>query len=218
MTRQGYRRRFVDRIEDRNPDVMYMKIGNGYVIPCDDRYAVVDNRLTVVRDADILLHTWIVTLGQRVDRGHIVATTTPSWRALRKEILKNPSLMERFPTWHREFEEFVAGGYFESHWSDVVLSPRAGDGGFDIAARKAGLQILDEAKAYKPSYPVDHPKVRAALGLLIEHKGIHQVRVTTTSSFAPRILPDFNHLIPDMLVLRDREQLVLWLRSIGRNG
>ena len=141
---------------------MWMEFGDGYVVPCDGQYAAVGDRLTVIRDADILLHTRIVNLGRRVNRGQIVAATTPSWVALRKEILDDPSLMEHFPNWHRKFEEFVAGGYFASHWADVTLSPRSRDGGFDIAAWKRGRQILDEAKAYKPSLLVDHYIVRSA--------------------------------------------------------
>ncbi len=215
MAKRGYRRRFVDRIEDRDPSVIWLEYGDGYVVPYGDRYAAVGDQLTVIRDADILLHTRLVTLGQRADRGRIVAATTPSWLALRKELLEDPTLMEYFPAWHRKFEEFVAGGYFASQWKDVILSPRSHDGGFDIAARKRGLQILDEAKAYQPSLLVGHQIVRAALGLLIEHKGIDQVRVTTTSCFAPMVLPDFDHLIPTMLALRDQQQLLRWLRSIG---
>jgi len=215
MAKRAYRRRFVDRIEDLDPNVMWMEFGGGYVVPCGDRYAAVDDRLTIIREADILLQTRIVNLGQSVERGQIVAATTPSWLALRKEVLADPSLMEWFPKWHRKFEEFVAGGYFASRWSDVTLSPRSHDGGFDIAARKRGRQILDEAKAFKPSLLVDNHIVRAALGLLIEHESIDQVRVTTTSSFAPMVLRDFDHLIPDKLKLRDQRQLLRWLSSIG---
>jgi hypothetical protein len=135
--------------------------------------------------------------------------------ALRKEVLADPSLMEYFPAYHRKFEEFVAGGYFASQWIDVILSPRAHDGGFDIAARKRGRQILDEAKAYKPSLRVGHQIVRAALGLLIEHKNVDQVRVTTTSWFAPMVLRDFDDVIGDKLALRDLRGTLRWLRSIG---
>lgn len=215
MSKRRYQRRFVDRIEDRDPNVMWMEVGDGYVVPYGDQYAAIGDGLTVIRDADILLHTRILILGQRVDRGRIVAATTPSWLALRKELLADPSLMGYFPAWHRKFEEFVAGGYFSSQWSDVILSPHAHDGGFDIATRKRGRQILDEAKAYKPSLLVDHQIVRAVLGLLIEHKNVDQVRVTTTSWFAPMVLPDFDHLIPDKLALRDQRELLRWLRSIG---
>jgi hypothetical protein len=79
----------------------------------------------------------------------------------------------------------------------VILSPRSHDHGFDIAAAKRGQQVLDEAKAYKQSLLVGHQIVRAALGLMVEHAKSDQVRVTTTSWFAPLVLPDFNHLIPN---------------------
>jgi hypothetical protein len=198
---------------------MWMESGDDeYVVPYGDRYAAVGNELAIIRGAEILLQTRILTLGARVDRGQIVVATTPSWAALRKEVLGDPLLMEHFPEWHRKFEEFVAGGYSAAHWSDVILSPRSHDGGFDIAARKRGRQILDEAKAYKPSLRVGHQIVRAALGLREEHDNIDQVRVTTTSSFAPMVVPNFTHLIPEKLALRDRRQLLRWLRSIGRRS
>jgi hypothetical protein len=194
---------------------MWMEDGSGYVVPCGDQYAAVCDRLTIIRNADILLATPLVTLGQRADFGRIVTATTPSWLALRKEVMEDPSLMKHFPAWHRKFEEFVAGGYFASQWSDVILSPRSHDRGFDVAARKRGRQILDEVKAYKPTLLVGHQIVRAALGLLIQHEHVDQVRVTTTTRFAPMVLPDFEHLIPQMLTLRDQRQLLRWLRSIG---
>jgi hypothetical protein len=124
--------------------------------------------------------------------------------------------MECFPAWHRKFEEFVAGGYVASQWNDVILSPRSHDRGFDIAARKRGRQILDEAKAYKSSLLVDQQIVRAALGLLVEHKNVDQVRVTTTSWFAPLVRSDFDKLIPQKLALRDQRRLLQWLSSIGK--
>ena len=209
-----YRRRFADRPDDCDPKIMWMDTGDGYVVAHEGRYAAVGDRLTVIRDADILLHTRIVMFGQQVERGQTVSNTTPSWSALREELLQDPSLTEFFPLWHRKFEEFVAGAYAESHWSDVILTPRSRDRGYDISARKRGRQILDEAKAYKPSLLVSHQIVRAALGLLVVQEDVDQVRVTTTSAFAPTVLPEFAHLIPDRLALRDLPQLLCWLRSI----
>jgi hypothetical protein len=168
----------------------------------------------VVRGADVLMQTRILKLGHRVHGGSMVAAITPSWLALRKEVLKNPRLLEHFPEWYRKFEEFVAGGYFQSRWAEVTLSPRSQDGGFDIAAYKRGRQILDEAKAYKPTFLVKHPVVRAALGLFIVRQNVDQVRVTTTSCFAPSVLHEFGHLIPGKLRLRDRHELLRWLSSI----
>src|ERR1044072_1874195 len=120
-----------------------------------------------------------------------------------------------FPAWHRKFEEFVAGGYFTANWNDVTLSPSSRDGVFDVAARKRGRQILDEMKAFRRSRRVGHQIVRAAVGLLAEPSDVDQVRGTTTSWFAPTIPGVFGHLIPDSLLLRDRQQLFRWLRRIG---
>jgi hypothetical protein len=214
MARARYQHKFVEKIEDRDPTVMWLDRG-GYVVPDGNRYAAVADRLVVIRGADILMQTRLLGLGERVDRGRVVVAITPSWHALRSEALKTPSLMDHFPLWHRKFEEFVAGGYFASRWSDVILSPRSHDGGFDVAARKQRRQILDEAKAYKPSLVVNHQIVRAVLGLLTLHDDVHQVRITTTSSFAPTVVADFGRMIPHKLWLRDRPELLRWLASIG---
>jgi len=194
---------------------MWLESG-GYVMHCDGGYAAVADRLFVVRGPDVLMQTRLLALGARVNRGHLVEGTTRSWLALRSEVLKDPSLMSHFPHWHRKFEEFVAGGYFASRWAEVTLSPQSNDGGFDIAARKRGRQILDEAKAFKPSRRVGHVIVRAALGLLTLklHSDVDQVRVTTTSSFAPTIESKFRERIPRSLQLRDRRRLLGWLSSM----
>jgi len=211
-----YKRRFVDKIEDRDPNNIWMEFGEGYVVPQPNgQYAAVAYGMTVIRDAGILFQTQIVKLGQSVERGKIVASTTQAWSALREELLLDPSLAEYFPSSHRKFEEFVAGAYRESRWSEVTLSPPSNDGGFDIAAKKRGRQILDETKAYKPSLLVNHQIVRAALGLREQHNGIDQVRVTTTSTFAPTIPEKFRHLIPKTLILRDLDHLLYWLETIG---
>ncbi len=46
-------------------------------------------------------------------------------------------------------------------------TPNSADRGFDIAARKHGRQIPDEAKAYKPSLFVNRQIVRTVVGLLV---------------------------------------------------
>jgi hypothetical protein len=212
-----YRRRFIDRIDDRDPNVMWIERGEGYVVQRNGGYVAVGGRLEVERGADILFQTCILAFGQRVERGQIVRAITLAWSFLRKEVLDYPSMIENFPLHSRKFEEFVAGGYRASHWSDVVLTPRSHDGGFDVAATKRGRHVLDEAKAFKPSLQVNHSIVMAVLGLFIRYpdQRIDQVRVTTTSSFAPLILREFTRLIPSKLALRDRRELLGWLRSIG---
>jgi hypothetical protein len=211
MARPRTRKRYQEQLEDRDPNVMWMEFGDGYVVPHGNKYAAVGDRLIVIRDADILLQTRLVRLGKRVGRGQLVVETTPSWQAVTSELDKDPSFLEWFPVWHRRFEELLAGGYLKSEWNDVVLSPRSRDGGFDIAAFKDGKQILDEAKAYKSTLRIKHQVVRAALGLLVEHDAIDQVRVSTTSEFAPHVRADFKRLIPNQLLLRDRFEVLDWL-------
>ena len=64
--------------------------------------------------------------------------------------------------------------------------------------------------------PVISPRGQYA-DIIDRDKGIDQVRVTTTSWFAPFVHPDFEHLIPDKLALRDQGRPVQWLRSIKPN-
>jgi hypothetical protein len=213
MAKSRYRRRFADKIEDRDPSFMWMDFG-GYILPAGRHYAAVADGLTVFRGPEILMQTRLLTFGETVGRGRTVVATTPSWLALSKEVLRNPSLMDFFPSCHRKFEEFVAGGYHRSQWSEVILSPGSCDGGFDIAARWHTQQILDEAKAYKPSRLVSRLTVRAALGLLHLHGDVSQVRVTTTSRFGRRVMREFGRLIPGTLQLRDRAIVLQWLSSM----
>jgi hypothetical protein len=60
---RGYRRRFRDRIEDRDPAVMWMECGSAYVTEHEGSYATVSDRLIVIRGPDILLQTDVVRLG-----------------------------------------------------------------------------------------------------------------------------------------------------------
>jgi len=214
-----YMRRFQDRIEDRDPNVIWMEIGEsceGYIVPRDGWYETHLFGLSVSRGPDILFQTHLLNFGARVDWGRVVLSTTVAWDALHREILNDPFLVEQFPHWDRKFEEFVAGGYRTANWRDVILTPRSGDGGFDIAAWKRGRQIFDETKAYSPNRPISNQIVRAAVGLLKIHEGlVNQVRVTTTSTFAPSIPAEIAHLMPDQLALRDLDQLLYWLGSIG---
>jgi hypothetical protein len=172
MIKRARKRRLVDEIEDRDPNVIWMDHGGGNVVPTANCYAVFGDRLTVIREADMLLQTQLVDFGERVELGRIIAAKAPEWSALRREVLANKSLLELFPKHHRKFEEFVACGYVVARWTDVVLSPHSRDGGFDVAARRCGRQILDEVKAYKRTLLVGHQIVRAALGLLAQCQNV----------------------------------------------
>ncbi|WP_437230796.1 restriction endonuclease [Planctomicrobium sp. SH661] len=201
--------------DDRDPNVLWMEFGDGYVIPHEGRYLAVSSGISVLRDADILMQTELIRLGTSVPRGQVITGTTRAWDVLRQELLKHSELFDYFPRWHRKFEEFVGGAYHESQWSNVILSPRSGDGGFDIAAFKGGQQILDEIKAYRSGRLVTHQIVRAILGLLVLHDDLNQVRVTTSSGFSPNVIADFAKVIPDKLQLTDRGQLIGWLNQMG---
>lgn len=217
-----YKRRFSDRLEDRDPSVIRMDVGECYdaiIIPMDGGYLThFPGCPAILRGPDILVQTHLLNFGEKIDWGQTVQSPTTAWTALHQEILRDPSLFEHFPLWARKFEEFVAGGYATANWNNVILTPRSNDGGFDVAACKRGRSILDEAKAYSSSNLVDHQIVRAALGLMVQYEGlltIDQVRVTTTSWFAPTIGEQFSRLMPHVLALRDHDALLRWLVSMG---
>src|SRR4051812_1663517 len=104
-------------VEHRDPNVIWFDGGNGYVIPFEGSYLCVEPWGAILRDADILLHTHIINCSESNDNGQLVSRVTPSWQALREEILLDPTFLNLFPQWDRKFEEFVAGGYVESKWN-----------------------------------------------------------------------------------------------------
>lgn len=212
-----YRKRFLDKIEDRDPKVIWTDDWNyDSIVERDGRYAYSDRYLTITRGPEVLLNAAVVGLGEAADNGHFVQTITPGWKALHKELVKAPDLLSLFPLWHRKFEEFLAGAYLAAKWTDVILTPPSGDGGYDVEAYKNGRRVLDEAKAYADSRCVGHDIVRAILGVQSMKKDNPLARVTTTSWFAPGILinDDIVEILGDRLQLRDRRKLLRWLRSI----
>ena len=93
----------------------------------------------------------------------------------------------------RKWEEIIAASYDRAGFDEVVLTPRANDGGRDVIATKRGLysvRIIDQVKAYAPNRSVNANDVRALLGVLSADRRASKGVVTTTSTFAPGIDSD----------------------------
>ena len=93
-----YRHKFKDRIEDRDPNVIWMDNSDAYIVRHNGRYVCHERGIRITRDAGILFNTHFLHFGERVKRGRVVSTTTAAWSAMREEILKDPSCSIRSRT------------------------------------------------------------------------------------------------------------------------
>lgn len=118
----------------------------------------------------------------------------------------------------RTFEELIACAW-EKDGYKVILTPRSGDKERDIIATKDGInsiRIVDQVKRYKITRPVTADDVRALVGVVLSSGDISKGIVTTTSTFAPRLLDDddIRRLVPFRLELKPRDVLLPWLEGL----
>ena len=121
----------------------------------------------------------------------------------------------------RQFEELMAAAYEECGYQ-VTLTPRSGDHGRDLIAVKRGfgaIKVLNQVKRYKPNHVVSADDARALLGVLVGDPAASKGVLTTTSSFAPRILDDpaIGNAVPTRLQLINGQELQVLLGRIA-NG
>ena len=112
----------------------------------------------------------------------------------------------------------LAGAYKAAGYL-VTLTPRSGDKGVDVIARRddlVSIQIIDQMKAYGPGNLVPASDVRDLLGALAMHPSASKGIVTTTSDFAPGVYadPEIQRLLPTRLDLRPGPQLIEWMSQI----
>jgi restriction system protein len=171
----------------------------------------------VVTNAEVVIQAAITVEGDRTDEGLLVEAVTVPWRALVRELDRDPDLLSRFD-W-RKLEELIAAAY-DANEFDVTLTPRSRDGGKDIIATKAGIEIriIDQVKRYRVGHVVTADEVRALVGVLTLDPNVSKGVVTTTSTFAPGIAddPQLGRLMPYRLDLRDGAKLNAWLGEIAR--
>jgi len=146
--------------------------------------------ITAAATPSILVQA-VVTLGERIEDGHILLAVAPAWAEIIRIIEKDPDAL--FKIHHRKLEEMIAGAYEKAGFDEVILTPRSGDLGRDvIATRKDWGQVrfIDQVKAYKRNHLVTAEEVRALGFVLASDQNATKGFVTTTSDFAPLIADD----------------------------
>lgn len=150
--------------------------------------------------------------------GSIIRVLAPAWNRIAELVRKDPDeLFQLSPT---QWEELVAASYDKAGFDEVILTPRSGDFGRDVIATKHGwgtVRIIDQVKAYKAGHVVTANDVRALLGVLHGDPKATKAVMTTTSSFAPKILEDpyISPFCPYRLELVDGEQLFSRLKDLS---
>jgi restriction system protein len=154
--------------------------------------------------------------GDNTAEGKLVTATGEMWRQVLEILRQNPDAAYEIDP--HQWEEIIAGAY-EKEGYEVVLTPRSGDFGRDIIATKNGVgsvRIYDQVKAYKPGTIVPADDAAHMIGTLTAFQNVSKGIITTTSTFAPRILEDprVKPFLPYRLELRDRDALLPWLTSL----
>ena len=167
---------------------------------------------------ELFVQATVVNVGEKGPEGSLIAGIAVPWFEIVRHLQKDPNFLYQIH-W-RQLEEIIAGAYVREGWSEVILTPRSGDGGRDIIASKPGLgsiRILDQIKAYRPGHLVNADEVRAMLGVLEAEQNVSKGFVTTTSSFAPGIETDsrLSRFMPYRLELKGGEQLLQWLTDLA---
>jgi restriction system protein len=150
--------------------------------------------------------------------GQLVAAVGNAWRRILQFVAQYPD--EVFRMKPREFEQFIAGCYDHDGYS-VTLTRASGDHGIDVIAEKPGvgsIRILDQVKQYKLGSPVTAEEVRAFLWAATKRNAT-KCFITTTSSFAPRLLQDSTieeEINRGFLDLRDGAKTTAWLRELEK--
>jgi restriction system protein len=160
----------------------------------------------------------LLTLEDAGDEGQLVMAVAVPWFEIARMIQQDPQSMYGID--HRAWEEIIAGAYTRAGFDNVVLTPRSGDFGRDVIATKLGtgsIRIYDQVKAYSPGHVVTAEEVRAMLGVITAHQNVSKGVITTTSTFAPRLMDDADlaRNIPYRLELKPRDVLLPWLDELS---
>jgi restriction system protein len=167
---------------------------------------------------DILLQASVVSLGDKVQEGHLIEGVSIAWFELIKHLERDPNFLFQI-SW-RKLEEIIAGAYEQAGWPEVILTPRSHDRGRDVIATKPGIgsiRIIDQVKAFAPEHRVTADDVRSILGALSADLNVSKGVVTTSSKFAPGIFtdPGLKAYMPYRLELKDGDLLVRWLIELA---
>jgi restriction system protein len=122
-------------------------------------------------------------LRRTTNEGTLIRATTLLFDDIVRELGKDWSRVLDYSSDQRE--EIVVG-YFHRIQYEVTHTPRSGDLGRDLIARKNGfgaVKILGSVKRYAPGQPVPAAAVRELMGVLDLDKGASKAMLFTTSDF-----------------------------------
>ena len=164
----------------------------------------------------VLVSESLITSQSATSEGVLITSNSLALMNLIKQLGADWSLAYELDP--RQWEELMAAAYDECGY-EVTLTPRTGDHGRDLIAVKRGfgcIKILNQVKRYRPGHVVTADEARAVLGVLVGDPEASKAVVTTTSSFAPRILndPAIGKAVPTRLQLIDGKELQKLLASI----
>jgi HJR/Mrr/RecB family endonuclease len=125
---------------------------------------------------------------------------------------KNPDEIHNLH--HRVFEELVAELLIRDGWK-VDLTIATCDGGYDVLAVRSvsgvGIQLLVQAKKYKPDRPVGVSAIRELYAVKhINHAT--KAMLATTSYVSKAAKTEFRDVIPWELEFREFQDLTVWLK------
>jgi restriction system protein len=174
----------------------------------------------LVTDTPIVLQAVVEQIGDAPE-GFLIRTLEPAWREISTALARDPGLLTSLGP--RQWEELIAASYDKAGFDEVVLTPRSGDFGRDVIAIRRGwgsIRIIDQVKAFSPGHVVTANDVRALLGVLGSDRNATKGVVTTTSTFAPRIVHDpfIAPYIPYRLELVDGAALEDRLKRLCSDG
>jgi restriction system protein len=162
----------------------------------------------------------LLELGDRTSEGPLVRAVALPWFEIVDLIRRDPQGVYQIDP--RAWEEIIAGAYWRARFDEVILTPRSSDKGRDVVATKHGIgsiRVFDQVKAYKPGHVVTAEEVRAMLGVITGAQNVSKGIITTTSTFAPRIMEDeyIRPFIPYRLELKLRDVLLPWLDELAQH-
>lgn len=160
----------------------------------------------------------LLEFADKTSEGALIRAVGIPWFDILRILQKDPKAAYQIDP--RLWEEIIAGAYTRAGFEEVILTPRSGDKGRDVVATKYGvgsIRIFDQVKAYKPGHVVTAEEVRAMLGVITGAQNVSKGVITTTSTFAPRLMEDeyLKPYIPYRLELKPREILMPWLKELA---
>lgn len=160
----------------------------------------------------------ILEVSGRVDDGQLVQAVALPWFEIMRMIKADPESIYAIDPF--KWEEIIAGAYTRDGFDEVILTPRSGDQGRDVIATKHGvgsIRIFDQVKVYRPGHVVQAEAVRAMLGTITGFQNVSKGIITTTSTFAPRLMDDaaVRAVVPYRIELKDRPRLLSWLDELS---